>query len=207
MSSLQINETLSTCVGVFLLLVAGCGEGNENGPDLTGGPGNGEGNWPSVQGCTWECESATDCPEEGEFVCENGACKADICSSNAECTPVLSSWSGEGCSTGGCDDAGTCVRHNETTYCAIEEPAGGCRTGSSIEKEKADGTGTVTICARTGFCRRGACKPDSDSRLDVTCSDRVCDGPGGSCEFTDPLGAVCTCSPGECNEGFTCASL
>jgi len=189
-------ELIAKVSAAFALLFtfAGCGDD---------GGGNGDGG--DTKYCQPSCESASDCGDESKWACEDGVCKADECESDDECAP--SGWDNEGCELDDCDAGYACVKHNDTTYCAIEHnEQSGCAQGEKTEKDNADGSDTVQVCLKASVCQNNFCLPEG--------SGDGGDG-GGGCESDDdcPAGGscnddgACVCSDGDCDEGYTCASM
>lgn len=156
--------------------------------------------------CEPGCDTAEDCgPDPDRWTCSGGICQEDICSSDPECVPELSSFRNEGCATGECV-RGTCIEYRETTYCAVEAASSdACPLGAVEAYETADGSGTASICVvenpscNDGACESGepgqaGCTTDDQCRGDAVCEDGDCKC---SADSDCPGGLICD-SAGDC---------
>ncbi len=159
--------------------------------------------------------SPAECDESGQVVTYSSSCDPGT----GECveTPdAVACDEGFTCLLGGCvEDSGLC----DGVTCDDPEPA--CFDETSVVTgvgvcNPTDGTcgvsTTTTPCDTGSLCRDGACVPEADPCLDVTCdppapfcngagqvvtsTDGVCDSADGTCSFTETTAA--------CDTGFVC---
>lgn len=162
--------------------------------------------------CLPTCNAPEDCVSSGgatsaeHWKCTDGVCRADFCSEDADCTAYLSGWTqNQGCSVGDCEGVYTCISHRGETYCALEDNEHvTCPSTYEVATfEKADGSGSVPICYRTGTCVDDRYCATED--VDYSGCDRQSDCPhGASC---DEEKGVCVCTAGDCADGYKCSSF
>lgn len=187
------------CVAFVVAVVmsfAGCGGDDEPPPP------------PQLRICQQTCQSADDCGDPGNWICDEGFCRiapmaSGRCQHDRECWATFSGWRQTDCRDEACLRGDTCILVGNITYCAPQAPVrGSCPVGTPYEAELADGSGRVAVCAnQQALCKEGTCRDPCNS--DADCGhDRTCNSETGEClctknsDCTGPL--VCDQVSGEC---------